>query len=142
MVTIRFPDREAEKKAIALLKGSFSGRVLRSGEHLVPEAALAVLTRSSIPFTAEGKATYEQLLAAVGNPLPVADLDIVGMSIAERIALAQEILDTVAAEQPHTPLSLAKREELDRRISDHSENPDEGVTWEVVEAAALARFAR
>jgi hypothetical protein len=43
MVTSRFPDRETEKRALAFLIGRFSGRVLRSGEHLVPEAALEAL---------------------------------------------------------------------------------------------------
>ncbi len=65
MVAITFPDCEAEKKALAFLLGCFSGRVLRSGEHLVPEAALEALADASIPFTAQGKATYEQQLAAV-----------------------------------------------------------------------------
>ena len=64
------------------------------------------------------------------------------MSIAERIALAQAILDSVAAEQPRSPLSEAKRRELDRRIADQEANPEDVVPWEDVEAAALARFAR
>jgi hypothetical protein len=40
MVKIRFPDREAQECAFAFLFGRFSGRVLRSGEHEVSEAAL------------------------------------------------------------------------------------------------------
>ena len=52
MVTIRFSDRETEKRALAFLLGRFSGRVLRSGEHLVPEATLEALAVASIPFTA------------------------------------------------------------------------------------------
>jgi putative addiction module component (TIGR02574 family) len=64
------------------------------------------------------------------------------MTVIERITLAQEILDSVAAEQPGAPLSQAKREELDRRISDHSENPEDGVAWGIVEASVLAKFAR
>jgi putative addiction module component (TIGR02574 family) len=64
------------------------------------------------------------------------------MTVVERIALAQEILDSVAAEQPRAPLSEAKRRELDRRIADETANPGDGVSWEEVEAAALARFAR
>jgi hypothetical protein len=60
MVTITFPDRETEKKALAFLLGRFSGRVLRSGEHLVPEAALEALADQSISFTVQGKTTYEQ----------------------------------------------------------------------------------
>ena len=65
MVTITFPDRGVEKRALAFLLGRFSGRVLRSGEHLVPEAALEALADAGIPFTAQGKATYEQQLAAL-----------------------------------------------------------------------------
>jgi len=64
------------------------------------------------------------------------------MTIVERIALAKEILDTVAAEQPRSALSETKWRELDRRIADLETNPGDGVHWEEVEAAALARFAR
>lgn len=65
MVTILFPDRATEKRALAFLLGRFSGRVLRSGEHLVPEAALEALANQNIPFTVKGKATYEQQVAAI-----------------------------------------------------------------------------
>jgi len=63
MVTITFSDRTTEKRALAFLLGRFSGRVLRSGEHLVPEAALEALADQNIPFTVKGKTTYEQQLA-------------------------------------------------------------------------------
>lgn len=76
-----------------------------------------------------------------GKPI-LERLGIDRMTVAERIALAQEILDSVAAEQPRAPLSEAKRRELDRRIADDEANPDDVVPWEEVEAAALARFAR
>ena len=69
MITITFPDRDAEKRALGFLLGRFSGRVVRSGEHLVPEAALEALADQSIPFSVVGKATYEQQLAALrGTP--------------------------------------------------------------------------
>jgi putative addiction module component (TIGR02574 family) len=64
------------------------------------------------------------------------------LTVAERLALVQEILDSVAAEQPRPPLSDAKRQELDRRLADAVANPTDGVRWEQVEAAALARFGR
>ena len=57
MVTITFADRETEKRALAFLLGRFSGRVLKSGEHLVPDAALEALAEQNIPFTVKGKAT-------------------------------------------------------------------------------------
>ncbi|HMC41006.1 MAG TPA: hypothetical protein VKI19_15175 [Acidimicrobiales bacterium] len=56
MVTITFPDRETEKRALGFLLGRFSGRVLKSGEHLVPEAALEALADQNIPFEVKGKA--------------------------------------------------------------------------------------
>ena len=65
MVTITFPDRTTEKRALAFLLGRFSGRVVRSGEHLVPEAALEALADQNIPFMVKGKATYEQQMAAL-----------------------------------------------------------------------------
>jgi hypothetical protein len=43
MVMITFPDRDTEMRALDYLLGRFSGRVLRSGEHIVPEAALEAL---------------------------------------------------------------------------------------------------
>lgn len=58
-VTITFPDRETEKRALGFLLGRFSGRVLRSGEHLVPESALEALADQNIPFSVKGKTTYE-----------------------------------------------------------------------------------
>ncbi len=65
MVTITFADRETEKRALAYLLGRFSGRVLRSGEHLVPEAAPEALADQNIQFTVKGKTTYEQQVAAI-----------------------------------------------------------------------------
>lgn len=63
-------------------------------------------------------------------------------SVAERIALAQEIWDSVAAE-PHPPLlTEAQRQELERRLADHQANPGDVVPWETVKAEALARFQR
>ena len=70
MVTITFLDRETEKRALAFLLGRFSGRVLRSGEHLVPESALEALADQNIPFKVEGKTTYEQQLAAIRGAAP------------------------------------------------------------------------
>ena len=70
MITITFPDREVEKRALGFLLGRFSGRVLKSGEHLVPESALEALADQNIPFTVQGKATYEQQIAAIRDLAP------------------------------------------------------------------------
>jgi hypothetical protein len=65
MVTTKFPDRETEKRGLGFLLGRFSGRVLRNGEHIVPEAALAALAHENIPFTVKGTTTYKEELAAI-----------------------------------------------------------------------------
>ena len=59
MITIAFPDRATEKRALAFLIGRFSGHVLRSGAHLVPAAAIEALAAQNIPFAVEGKSTPE-----------------------------------------------------------------------------------
>ncbi len=65
MVVITFPDKETQKKALGFLLGRFSGKVLKNGEHIVPEAALAALADKNIPFTVHGKASYEKQVAAL-----------------------------------------------------------------------------
>ena len=71
------------------------------------------------------------------TPLPN---DFLRLSIPERIALAQAMWDSVAA-QPHPPLlSDAQRQELERRAAEDDASPDEVVPWEVVKADILARL--
>ena len=70
MITITFPNREVEKRALGFLLGRFSGRVLKSGEHIVPEAALEALADQNIPFIVLGKTTYEQQIAALRDTSP------------------------------------------------------------------------
>jgi hypothetical protein len=65
MVVITFPDNETQKKALGFLLGRFSGKVLKNGEHIVPEAALAALAKQDISFTVHGRASYEKQIAAL-----------------------------------------------------------------------------
>jgi hypothetical protein len=65
MILVTFPDRATERQALAFLLGRFSGRVLKDGSHLIPEAALESLARENISFTVKGKASYGQQVAAI-----------------------------------------------------------------------------
>jgi hypothetical protein len=47
MVIITFPDRKTQEKALGFLLGRFSGKVQKSGEHIVPEAALEALAENN-----------------------------------------------------------------------------------------------
>jgi len=62
------------------------------------------------------------------------------LSVAERIALVQEIWDSIATEVEQSPLTEAQRQEVDRRLAAHRANPQAAIPWEQVEAAALARL--
>ena len=56
--------------------------------------------------------------------------DILELTIAERIQLAEDIWDSVAAFPEAIPLTDAQKEELDRRLRAYAENPNEGVSWD------------
>lgn len=70
------------------------------------------------------------------------ELGIDRMSTDERLLLAQEIIDSVRAEQPGSTLTPAKREELSRRVADLDANPNDVVSWEEVQASIQARFGQ
>ena len=68
MVIVTFPDKQTEKKAIGFLLGRFFGKFFKSGEHVVPEAAVEALAGQNFVFTVKGKATYEQEVATLRGP--------------------------------------------------------------------------
>jgi putative addiction module component (TIGR02574 family) len=70
------------------------------------------------------------------------DLGIDRLSLEERIALAQEIWDSVAREVESAPLTEAQRRELERGLEDSLARPDAVNPWEEVKARALARARR
>lgn len=59
MIAIKFPDTETQDEAVGFLATNFSGRLLRSGEVIVPEEALAALAGENYTFTVIGKAGGE-----------------------------------------------------------------------------------
>ena len=55
--------------------------------------------------------------------------DILQMSVAERIQLAEDIWDSIAATPESLPVTDAQKAELDRRLEAHAQNPDEVIPW-------------
>ena len=51
------------------------------------------------------------------------------LSVAERLRLVDEIWETIVANPEALPVSEAQRQELDRRLKAHAENPDAAVPW-------------
>ena len=75
----------------------------------------------------------------------VATLESLGidrLSVDERIALVQQIWDSIPADTNRMPLTDAQRSELERRADDDDANPSEAVPWEQVRDEALARWAK
>jgi putative addiction module component (TIGR02574 family) len=56
--------------------------------------------------------------------------EILQLTIAERIQLAEDIWDSVAAFPEAIPLTDAQKEVLDRRLQAYAKNPNEGISWD------------
>ena len=73
-------------------------------------------------------------------PVTMASLGLDKLSREDRLALVQELWDSIAAEQGPSLLTDAQREELHRRVADADANPDDGIPWEQVKAEGRAQF--
>jgi putative addiction module component (TIGR02574 family) len=58
------------------------------------------------------------------------------LSVKERIALVQEIWDSIAAVPEQLPVTEALRQELERRLTAHQANPRNVIPWEQVKRRA------
>ena len=59
------------------------------------------------------------------------------LSVEARIALVEEIWDSIAEDNGCFELTDAQKEELDRRIQSFQENPHSGRTWEEIKSEFL-----
>lgn len=64
------------------------------------------------------------------------------LTVDDRIALVQEIWESIADEVERAPLTDAQKQEIDRRLAAHRANPQAAIPWEQVKAEALARFRK
>lgn len=64
------------------------------------------------------------------------------LGIEERLALVEELWDSIVAEGAAISLTDAQRAELDRRIADHEAYPSDVVPWEKVKASITERLKR
>ena len=59
------------------------------------------------------------------------------LSIPERLALVEEIWDSIAEDNEYFELTDEQRQELDRRLESFRMNPSQGRTWEEIKAEFL-----
>lgn len=72
----------------------------------------------------------------------VKSLGIDRLPVEERLALVEEIWDSIAADSGAVPLTETQRAELEKRIAEDDVNPDDVIPWEQVKAATLARLGK
>lgn len=59
------------------------------------------------------------------------------LSVPERLALVEEIWDSIAEDTEYFALTDEQRQELDRRLESFRVNPSQGRTWEEIKAEFL-----
>jgi putative addiction module component (TIGR02574 family) len=65
--------------------------------------------------------------------------DVLELPVAERLKLVEAIWDSIAEAPEALILTEAQRAELDRRLEEYEQNPDEGSPWSEVKAKILKR---
>ena len=66
--------------------------------------------------------------------------ELLKLSVPERIQLAEDLWDSIAAEPEALPLSEAQRAEIERRLAEHDRAPESAIPWEEVRARLHQRF--
>jgi putative addiction module component (TIGR02574 family) len=65
--------------------------------------------------------------------------ELLELTPAERIELAEDLWDSIEAEEM-PPLTVEQRQETERRYAEHVRNPGRASNWEDVKARLLARY--
>ncbi len=77
-----------------------------------------------------GNQVAAPLAAGQTEHMQPSDIDFSNLTTAERIQLAEDLWDSVAAETGGLPLTAAQQAELDRRLADLERDPGADESWE------------
>ena len=65
---------------------------------------------------------------------PLLSVDITQTSIAERIQLAEDLLDSILQAPERLPITDEQQQELEHRLEQHHQTPEAGSSWQAVKA--------
>ncbi len=65
--------------------------------------------------------------------------DVLQLSVAERIQLAEDIWDSLVEIPRPIALTEEQRDELDRRLDDYRQYPDNSIAWDSLKGLILGR---
>ena len=63
---------------------------------------------------------------------PILKVDISELSVSERLQLVEDLWDSILITPDEVPLNDQQKQELDRRLEMHRQNPNQGSTWQSV----------
>ena len=66
--------------------------------------------------------------------------DLMHLSPEERIKLAEDLWDSVAADPDALPLTDAQKREVERRLAEHLQDPSSAIPWEEVRQRLRSRL--
>ena len=72
----------------------------------------------------------------------IKSLGIDRLPLEEKLALVEEVWDSIAADSAAVPLTESQCIELQKRIEEDDAHPDDIVPWDQVKASSLARLGK
>jgi len=64
------------------------------------------------------------------------------LGLEERLSLAEQLWDSIAADSEAVPLTGPQRVELDRRLADHETDPTDVMSWDEVRSSVNDQLNR
>jgi putative addiction module component (TIGR02574 family) len=92
-----------------------------------------------VPIAAEADSIVGGLGATVGRMNRFRLSDVLELPLSERLKLVEAIWDSIAEAPDALQLSEEEHAELDRRLREYENNPDEGSPWSEVKERILKR---
>lgn len=72
----------------------------------------------------------------------IRSLGIDRLPVEERLALVEQIWDSIAADSAAVPLTESQRGELQKRLEEDDANPGDVTPWEKIKVSTLSRLGK